>query len=406
MIRCVNIDWLEVYCLELQPHPVSYFQALAIPVQDRGYGTRVYNEMFTILDTEGQPFVEIRRSPKNPLTPPGACHIRLVNRSCYLTDAAALLSKFLDDHGFHYERVSRVDICLDFVRFDDGTLPRVFMQRYMRGKFSKVNQANIRAHGSDRWTGRVWNSVSWGSPASMVSTKFYNKTLELYDPKTDRYGKPHIRYAWLCAGLIDDFERCTLKGEVQEIWRIEFSIKSSVKGWFVIEREGRERNYQSVRNRLEMYDTPAKLLCIFASLAHHYFHFKRYLPDVRKDRCPDRVLFLWDDVQQFVDIDRTNDTLPSSRVHDTQLAVLIRKIKLLLDGFVPWNIRMKLEEVLKLLQTLAMKQELHQPHNPDEMLALQTLISRRQAGASAETYSQVLKEVKALLHLSDNFAPF
>ena len=210
--RCVNLDWFEVFAIEpAEGGDMAYFRMQGFEVQPRDYGTRIYHEMFTLLNRDGNPFIEIRRRPKNPLMPNGACHIRFVNATCYLDNAADIMREFLDRYGYTFCNISRVDICLDLVLFDDNTRPRVFMQRYMRGKFSKVNQAAIHAHGNDRWTGRVWNSVSWGAPSSPISTKFYNKTLELYDPVTDSYGKPHIRYAWLNAGLIDDFDRCTLK---------------------------------------------------------------------------------------------------------------------------------------------------------------------------------------------------
>ena len=292
MVRCVNLDWLEVYCIERSGGmSANDFRQAGIQVNERDYGTRIYHSMFTLLDTDANPLLEVRRMPKNPLMPSGSCHIRLVNATCYRDDAVQVLKEFLNRFNYTLINVSRVDICLDLILFDDNTRPRVFMQRYMRGKFSKLNQANIHAHGSDRWTGRVWNSVSWGSPSSPISTKFYNKTLELYDPLTDSYGKPHIRWSWLQCGLIDDFNRCTLDGVTQEIWRIEFSIKSAVKNWVTIELNGDNKRYYSIRNSLEMYDSRDKLLTMFASLSEHYFHFKRYMMGVRKDKCPDRMLF-------------------------------------------------------------------------------------------------------------------
>ena len=223
MIRCVNLDWLEVYCIERNGGmSANDFRQAGIQVNERDYGTRIYHSMFTLLDTDANPLLEVRRLPKNPLMPSGSCHIRLVNATCYRDDAVQVLKEFLNRFNYTLINVSRVDICLDLILFDDNTRPRVFMQRYMRGKFSKLNQANIHAHGSDRWTGRVWNSVSWGSPSSPISTKFYNKTLELYDPLTDSYGKPHIRWSWLQCGLIDDFNRCTLTA-----LRRKFGVSSS-----------------------------------------------------------------------------------------------------------------------------------------------------------------------------------
>ena len=64
--RCVNIDWLEVYCLEDRheyPCDAEYFRRHGYLVQERDYGTRQYNQMFTILDKWGNPMIEVRRDP-------------------------------------------------------------------------------------------------------------------------------------------------------------------------------------------------------------------------------------------------------------------------------------------------------------------------------------------------------
>ena len=55
--------------------------------------------------------------------------------------------------------------------------------------------------------------MSWGSRSSAVTTKMYNKTLELYDIKLNRFAKPYIREAWFKSGLIDDIQLCTKNGE-------------------------------------------------------------------------------------------------------------------------------------------------------------------------------------------------
>ena len=387
-----------------QPYNSAFFREQGWMLDCREYGTRIYHEMFTLLDKEGLPLLEVRRNPKNPLMPTTACHLRLHNRTCYLEDAASFLQQFIDRYHYVFCRISRVDICMDFVRFDDNTKPRVFMQRYMRGKFSKINQANIHSHGTDSWTGRVWNSVSWGSPSSMVGTKFYNKTLELYDPKHDSYSKPYIRYAWLRAGLIDDMDRVTLNNEKQEIWRVEFSIKSSVQKWFVIELNGDAKNYQSIHNTLDCYDSKAKLIAMFASLSCHYFKFKRYIMGKRKDLCPDRRLFNWQTSQTTYSIDRTS--LPSSRTPSPQLLMLIKHLKNYLNESPSYKLRGLIMELLKVLQELQLKEELEHPWKPDELLALQETMARRSRGITDATYTVILEEVKALLRLNDKTAIF
>ena len=49
----------------------------------------------------------------------------------------------------------------------------------MAGELAKVNQCKLSAHGKDSFDDRIWNSLSWGAEKSMISTKLYNKTLEM-----------------------------------------------------------------------------------------------------------------------------------------------------------------------------------------------------------------------------------
>lgn len=347
--RCVNLDWLEVAVLEPPtiPHHADYFRECGFVVTEREYGTKVWGEVFTLEGSDHLPLMEVRRSPRSDIIAANVAHLRLVNRACYFQNAAAVMHDFIVKYGYEFHHITRVDICLDLERFDSGDLPKDFMRRFMEGRYSKINQANISAHGSDEWAGRVWNSLSWGSPASDIGTKFYNKTLELYDPITKQYSKPYIRQAWYESGLIDDATKVTKtkpNGEVYtpDIWRVEFSIRSSVKNWFCINLNGKTKVRQSIRNTLDMYDGREKIMILFASLQEHYFHFKYVIKrynfyiegksdgyPLRKDRCPDKILFNWHS-QTFV-YKVAKDSVATSEKPDTTLSRLLSMLKTFRD---------------------------------------------------------------------------
>lgn len=309
-VRCINLDWLEVHVREplTKPHDSMYFRSCGYVVHEREYGTRVYREMFVIDGKDGKPLVEVRRNPAstglNGIHDPNECHIRLVNRACYFDNAADWFERFLAYHGYYDVRISRVDICLDFATFDYGDDPAAFVRRYFHRRYSKINQGRIHAHGNDTWSGQDWNSLSWGSKSSCVSTKLYNKTLELYDPKFNVFAKPYIRTAWLQCGLIDDWEHVTKNGELVNVWRVEFSLTSAVKKWVPIVLNGKEKDFQSLRNTLDTYRDRPRILMMFASLAQHYFRFKYFEEGIRKDRCKDKKLFDFSGVQQFYKVGR------------------------------------------------------------------------------------------------------
>lgn len=315
--RCVNLDWLEVSVLEpkTQPHDADYFRACGWVVNERSYGTKVWSEMFTLEGTDHLPFIEVRRAPKSDIIALNTAHLRFVNRVCYFPNAANLMQDFITKYDYEFHHISRVDICYDFEYFDYGDKPKDFLRRYIQDKYAKINQSDVSPHGHEQWSGKTWNSISWGSPASDIGTKFYNKTMELYDPITKTYGKPYIRQSWYLCGLIDDAVHVTKTAPdgtiyTPEIWRIEFSIRSSVKNWFCINLDGKTKAKQSIRNTLDMYDSREKILILFAALTEHYFHFKHLIKryrfyeeghtdgyPVRKDRCPDKLLFRWKGMQ-------------------------------------------------------------------------------------------------------------
>lgn len=336
MQRCVNIDWLEVYVIEhpqLFPCDADFFSDRGWKVVKRDYGTRVYSQMFTIYDVHDEPFLEIRRAPYSTIAndgglfPQGSAHIRLHNRACYLDNPIGLLREFLARYNYEFVKIFRIDICLDFEKFDKGDDPANFIERYMKGRYSKINQSNISAHGQDEWAGRTWNSLSWGKRKSMVGTKMYCKTLELEQEKD----KPYIWYSWFQAGLIDDFVSHTKSdgngGHYRPtIWRVEFSIKSSAAKVFTIERAtGRKKNLV-MPHTLDVYDNRQKLLFMFSSLAQHYFHFKHYQEDQRKDRCEDKILFQFSPSDTFYKIDRQASHVSMSKPTD-RLIKLLEKYK-------------------------------------------------------------------------------
>ena len=420
--RCVNLDWLEVSVLEpvTQPHDPDYFRSCGFVVHERDYGTRVWRSMFTLEGSDGYPFIEVRREPQSEIIAPNVAHLRFVNRVCYFPHAASIMQQFLDDHHYEFHHIARVDICYDFEKFDYGDDPKDFMQRFMMGKYSKINQANIHAHGSDEWAGRIWNSVSWGSPSSDIGTKFYNKTLELYDPTTKTYGKPYIRQAWQTCGLVDNattLEKCSDDGTtyIPTIWRVEFSIRSSVRKWFTIRLNGKEKAIQSIRNTLDMYDTDEKLLAMFAALTQHYFHFKHLIKryafykeghtsgnPLRKDRCPDKLLFNWKSQQMTIKPEKEN--VAGTDKPDRALLRLLAYLKEYRDTTHDVKIRNTCDVLIAHLTEKMEHLDQSNHANRWDILALQTTLSSKLRGNMVDP-ALLLKTMMKELHLRAQICP-
>lgn len=307
--RVCNIDWLEVCCLEPvgAPRDPDFYTDVGFEVDDRGYGTKIYRQCFTLLYNK-IPVLEVRRDPLSKKSNGGImadnmCHIRLTNNTCYRTPIDTL-RRFIIKTGLVYRSIKRIDIAYDFNTFDNDWTPEHFMEMFLQEKISKINQANIAAHGKDRWDGRAWNSLKWGSERSPVSTKLYNKSLEMKEVKF----KPYIYELWQNSDL----------DLTKDIWRIEFSIKADVNN-FVDKETG-----AIVSNNLLMYDTPHKLWQAWLNLYLRYFHFKLLVQTKqgtwqRKDRCPDIPL---------IHLDPQEESL--SPIHLSNKRIMDRKIKMLI----------------------------------------------------------------------------
>lgn len=299
-MACVNIDWLEVYCKEPSICNASYFRSKGYQVEVRAYGTPQYKEMFSICDEQKRPILEIRRNPYSLKSCGGIfdednCHIRLANRTCYAPNPIKYLREFLLRHGYLYKCISRIDICNDFIAFQDGLDPYTFLQSYIKGEYLKINQsrvssygktevkqeADISIHGKDTFReNKAWNSVKWGSEKSSISTKLYNKSMEMKQKKKKFY-------------ILDAWDKANIDWANNEVWRIEFSLSSAIKGYVRLD------DGELWMSTLSQYDEPDKLLNIWKLLAKRYFHFKVASTNTRKDRMKDLSLFNFQDTENI-----------------------------------------------------------------------------------------------------------
>jgi hypothetical protein len=235
--------------------------------------------------------------------------------------------------------------------------------------------------------------------------------MELYDPATGTYRKPHIRYAWLKCGLIDDFHKVMKQGKdgwyTPQIWRVEFSIRSSVKKWFAIELNGEEKHYQSIRNTLDMYDCREKLLTLFASLQQHYFHFKHYDEEKRKDRCRDKVLFKWQGVQVTYKVGRDDTAALLGEGHKQQRPydTLIRKLKEYQQVRPREDVIEACQVIIKAIEGDYLRSDLRNPFSYQELMQLQRALAMKSNGDSTDV-CVLMKEVANLLKLNNKTAIF
>lgn len=410
-VRCINLDWLEVFAREpiLTPHDPNYFRAKGYAVEEREYGTRVYRQMFVILDENGEPCIEVRRDPasqgESGIHTPNECHLRVVNRYCYMDNVCDFFNEFLHVHQYADIRISRIDVCLDFTNFDQGDDPAAFIRRYFRHRYAKINQGNIRSYGSDAWSGQDWNSLAWGSRHSAVGTKLYDKTKELYNEKTKKWAKPWIRHAWMLCGLCDNYLNVTNKGVPVTIWRVEFSLKSDVRNWVPIEIDGIRKNYQSIPNTLFIWNNRENMLILFASLARHYFRFKKFSPNKRKDRCPDKILFDFSGVQAVYKVGRDNYTLTQQERTESRENKLIAMLRDYNEHHQEEITTAACRVIINSINLDLMKRDLVHPYDHQELESLLLAMAAIKDGDIKKLLADSAI-TKAAMNISDRTLPF
>lgn len=399
----------------------DYFRKQGYFVSERDYGTRQYAQAFTIEDEHGDPFIEVRRAPKTVDVKfsgyvKESCNLRLVNRYCYANNPVELLTEFLLKHGYEFKRIFRIDVCYDFTKFDSGDDPERFARRYINQVYRKVNQAKIAVFGDDNWAGFAWQSLKWGNEKSMVSTKLYDKTLELEANKVD---KGYIKYQWWIAGLIDHpLEMYKLDEDGNKtfphVWRVEFSMKSKARGWLKIEpREGKKAKGDMIPHRLELFNTKEKLWERFEELAYHYFSFKykeyKNAPEFllqnpklnktahqdlqlrRKYDCQDKVLFHYNLDREFHKIDQLPKAVKKSRDE----AILRRRLEMYKAVHLDPKIQTACQTILDNL-TRDDWRALSQYNSHKEIEVLRRTLARRLGGDERDIY-EIATELREVL---------
>lgn len=281
-----NLDWLEVFCLEpINFNVIAALEYFNYDFKLRPYGTPIYRDVVTVYIGSLECF-EIRCHPYSSILDKRSAHIKLCNRFCYYEKSVEFLLEFINCFGYEFKNISRIDLALDFNCFANGASVSTFIQRYLNNTYAKINQSRVGIHGKDTFDDKVWNSLKWGSESSEVTTKLYNKTLEMKETKRKFY----IIDTWKQNGL--DLEK--------DVWRIEFSLKSGYK----IAVPNYDEGYIDILdNNINWYIDNSNKLRMWKVLYKKYFDFRRTQytnrgTKQRKDRCKRVELFNLDDLKK------------------------------------------------------------------------------------------------------------
>lgn len=272
----INVDWLQVYChddnlgfLHEIYYGVSAYEFKLLP-----HGTRHFKELWEVIDEDGEKYAIIQRVPHSSIISADGAIIQLCNRELYRPYYASNFIVFLSSHHFRYKSISRLDICFDSNYLYKKLKHSKLIKDLMTGVVLKNNQSKVAWNfNAIANVGKPMecNSCSFGSKSSSVSTKMYNKTLEMKEQKQ----KPYIIESWGYNGLNLDMD----------VWRIEISIKSDASTTI---RTDSGEIFRLDPDSLRMQELTEN---IFFSYAEKYFSFKRNNGTKNKTRMPDLQIF-------------------------------------------------------------------------------------------------------------------
>lgn len=160
----------------------------------------------------------IVRKPFSKVLDPNLILIKFDNWFLYRTEVQRTVPKLLSELGLEFKAISRIDLCSDFVEFDNGMNPENFVRRFLADKilrYGKTSFSTFGSHSAKHEHRNRFETLRFGTVHSDVATYLYNKTKEM----NDKINKPWIRALWDKHGM----------DTTKDVWRLEFSIKSSNK---------------------------------------------------------------------------------------------------------------------------------------------------------------------------------
>lgn len=272
----INVDWLQIFGHDYNNDRLDVLYNCSGSYEFRlmEYSSRHFREIWEVLDPDGEKYAVIQRRPFSSIISADGCIVQLCNRELYRPLMAVGFVQFLQSHNIHFKSLSRLDVCFDSNALFDGLTHPSFIRGLMSGRYLKNNQAKVKWNFSSiANVGKPMecNSCSFGSSSSSVSTKMYNKSLELREVKN----KPYIVESWAYNGLNTDLD----------VWRIEISIKSDATS-LVHTSTG-----EIFKLSLSQLAFDKQVVDVFYTYAAKYFAFKRNTGIANKTRMPDLQIF-------------------------------------------------------------------------------------------------------------------
>ncbi len=259
----ISIDWLSV-----NYHGI-YTDSKLFAIKHLPTGTKMFKNV-TELYHSGELLATLIYNPRSTVLNAQLIQMKIANRYLYHEGLFDLVNMLESDLNLQFIGFSRLDICYDFHLFSYNLHPEVFIKKVASAKIIKKGLSNYKFFATTL-QGCTFEYLKIGSDTSNMCGYLYNKTLEMNKIKL----KPYIQKAWFGAGL----------SEVQDVWRLEFSIKGD--SWQLINNITGE----DYKHNVKMLDDKDLLTNLFSLLLDKIFIFYYNNKKIRKDRNQKVILF-------------------------------------------------------------------------------------------------------------------
>lgn len=200
----ISIDWLSLFCSG-KVNSSSKYQFV-----ETECSSRVFTKIFKVI-RKNKPFAVVQAVPRGVILKPDALIVKFENSLLYEVDGMYIIQEFIEDLQWTVNNISRLDICGDFLGFENGLSVQKFIQRLMSHFYLFNNKCECHVYFTSDYQ-NSYNGLTVGKRSSPVHTILYNKTKEMAEVKT----KAHIIELWQKVGLVCD----------KDVYRIEFRMNS------------------------------------------------------------------------------------------------------------------------------------------------------------------------------------
>jgi len=291
MDHCIALDWVQLYCHAplkqvmnsklgtFEPSIVSTSGKFIVCLQD--YSIRQFKSVYEIKLKGDVVAVITANPPEKSVLKKETAIVKIINRYLYQEDVKGFVVDLLKDLGLTFISISRVDICLDFLKFDNGMKGNELIKKFVSEMFIKSGRQTswtLHADSGVRDEGQTRNFLNFhylrfGKKGGECAYYIYNKSQELRDVKN----KPYIKEHWESHGYEES------QGDV---WRIEFSLKSGNNG---VCHDGGEGELLDLKNLSLL--APENYIEWFKNYFDRHFKFYKNEGKKRKDRNREIKLF-------------------------------------------------------------------------------------------------------------------